>query len=232
MCGPAIMSKADLATLARDGACHLRSAVTQDQLHDIESAVANRPATQVGTRLLGVGALQSTLSPGGPLGAIARGMLAEKSRAVRAILFNKTAATNWSLAWHQDRVIVVTERINVDGFGPWTMKRGMVHVAPPFEILANMVTLRVHLDPVPMTNAPLLVAPGSHRLGRITEAEIADVVARCGSVHCLAERGDVWVYATAILHASERATVPGNRRVLQIDFAGCDLPGGLTWLGV
>ena len=30
-----------------------------------------------------------------------------------------------------------------------------------------MVTLRVHLDPVPATNAPLLIAPGSHKLGRI-----------------------------------------------------------------
>ena len=95
-----------------------------------------------------------------------------------------------------------------------------------------MVTLRLHLDPVPMTNAPLLVAPGSHRLGRIAEAEIADVVARYGAAVCLAERGDVWVYATPILHASGRASAPGNRRVLQIDFAGCDLPGGLTWLGV
>ena len=29
------------------------------------------------------------------------------------------------------------------------------------------VTLRVHFDPVPETNAPLLIAPGSHRLGQI-----------------------------------------------------------------
>jgi len=30
-----------------------------------------------------------------------------------------------------------------------------------------MVTVRVHLDAVPGTNGPLLIAPGSHRRGRI-----------------------------------------------------------------
>lgn len=55
---------------------------------------------------------------------------------------------------------MVRERRHVPGYGPWTVKDGLLHVAPPFEILAGMVTLRVHLDPVPVTNAPLLIAPG------------------------------------------------------------------------
>ena len=71
----------------------------------------------------------------------------------------------------QDRTIVVTRRVEVEGFGPWTVKSGLLHVAPPFDQLAGMVTLRVHLDPVPETNAPLLIAPGSHRLGQIPEAK-------------------------------------------------------------
>ena len=91
-----------------------------------------------------------------------------------------------------------------------------------------MVTLRVHLDAVPITNAPLLVAPGSHRLGRIAESSVPGVVAACG----IAEAGDVWLYSTPILHASEAAAEPGRRRVLQVDFATGDLPGGLCWLGV
>jgi hypothetical protein len=61
--------------------------------------------------------------------------------------------------------------VEAEGFGPWTRKHGALHVAPPFEILADMVTLRVHLDPVPATNAPLLVAPGSFLFGRIPEGE-------------------------------------------------------------
>ena len=151
---------------------------------------------------------------------------------VRAILFDKTSSTNWGLPWHQDRTIVVTRRVEVEGFGPWTVKSGLLHVAPPFDLLAGMVTLRVHLDPVPETNAPLLIAPGSHRLGQIPEGELKSVVQQCGTATCLADAGDVWLYSTPILHCSEAARDPAHRRVLQVDFAAGELPGGLTWLGI
>jgi ectoine hydroxylase-related dioxygenase (phytanoyl-CoA dioxygenase family) len=77
-----------------------------------------------------------------------------------------------------------------------------------------------------------LIAPGSHKLGRIAESDVREVVRRCGAVACLAEPGDIWLYATPILHASEAATEPFHRRVLQIDFAVGQLPGGLEWLGI
>ncbi len=108
----------------------------------------------------------------------------------------------------------------------------MVHVEPPFELLAGMVTVRVHLDAVPFTNAPLLVAPGSHKHGRIPTAEIPDVVHQCGVIQCLAGAGDTWLYATPILHASDAAIEPLHRRVLQVDYAVGLLPVGLLWLGV
>jgi len=47
-----------------------------------------------------------------------------------------------------------------------------------------------------------------------------------------AEAGDIWLYATPILHASEAAAEPDRRRVLQVDFSAEELPGGLHWLGV
>lgn len=80
-----------------------------------------------------------------------------------------------------------------------------------------MFTLRVHLDAVTQTNAPLLIAPGSHRFGRIPEADVPEVVRKCGVAMCLAETGDVWTYATPILHASDRARAATRRRVLQVD---------------
>ena len=89
---------------------------------------------------------------------------------MRAVLFDKSNEANWSLTWHQDRTICVEQRMEVEGFGPWTRKGGMDHVAPPFDVLSRMATLRVHLDDVPATNAPLLIAPGSHRDGRVSEA--------------------------------------------------------------
>jgi hypothetical protein len=136
------------------------------------------------------------------------------------------------LGWHQDRTIAVLTRIDVDGFGPWTCKKGVIHVAPPFSVLAGMVTLRAHLDPVSTTNAPLLIAPGSHRHGRIPEMDVPRVVRECGTLACLAQIGDIWLYATPILHASEAAVAPDRRRVLQVDFATGELPGGLQWRGV
>ena len=159
-------------------------------------------------------------------------MLGARCFPVRAILFDKSEATNWSLGWHQDRTIVVRERRDLPGFGPWTVKSGLKHVAPPVQILAGMVTLRIHLDPVPADNAPLKVALGSHRLGVVPEAEVDAVVARADIATCLAERGDIWLYRTLILHASAAAIRPARRRVLQVDYAAEPLPGGLEYLGV
>jgi hypothetical protein len=120
----------------------------------------------------------------------------------------------------------------VNGFGRWSVKSRMIHVEPPFDLLARMLTLRIHPDPVPVTNAPLLVAPRSHKRGRIPTTEIPDVVHQCGVIPCLAEAGDFWLYATPILHASDAAVEPTHRRVLQIDYAVGQLPGGLQWAGV
>ena len=219
-------------TLSTHGAKHVSRVISAVALRKLEATFHGLPLDQAGIRLHGLTDLRPFLAHSGVVGALAAERLGPTCRPVRAILFDKTLATNWSLPWHQDRTVAVAERVDVEGFGPWTLKNGLLHVAPPFEVLAGMLTLRVHLDAVPPKNAPLLIAPGSHRLGRIPESEVSDVVKRCGIVTCLAEAGDVWIYSTPILHASEAAREPHHRRVLQVDFAACDLPGGLRWLGV
>lgn len=168
----------------------------------------------------------------GAIGSIAATILGPNARPVRAVLFDKSEATNWALGWHQDRTICVRVRIDTDGFGPWTVKAGRHHVEPSFALMAGMVTLRVHLDPVGAGNAPLLVAPGSHRAGRVPVDTIPAVVRDHGVRACLAAAGDVWLYATPILHASDAAVRPTRRRVLQVDFSAASLPNGLAWLGV
>lgn len=228
---PVTMSDQTLLDFRRHGAERYAGAIT-DRLADIRAALVHLPSEQAGVRIHGIEALRPLLSCDGEIGSIATNMLGPKCRAVRAIFFDKTAETNWSLAWHQDRTICVKQRIDVDGFGPWTMKSGMQHVAPPFDLLMRMVTLRAHLDDVPETNAPLLIAPGSHDEGRVPVNEIERVVSRCGTQVCIADAGDVWLYATPILHASKAASRPAHRRVLQVDFAAEELPSGLEWLGV
>lgn len=201
-------------------------------LADLRAVLNHLPEDQAGIRIIEASTLRRLIEPDGSIGSIAAKVLGHSARAVRAILFNKTGPTNWSLGWHQDRTICVRQRVEVPGFGPWTRKAGMHHVAPPFDLLARMVTLRVHLDDVPTTNAPLLIAPGSHLVGRIAVDAVDEVVRRCGIHVCTAEAGDVWSYATPILHASEPAGIPARRRVLQLDYAAGDLPGGLEWAGV
>ncbi len=216
---------------ATDGARLFKGAL-KPCMGELEAALVGLASDAAGVRIRGVEPLRPLLASDGYIGAIAAKVLGAASKPVRAIVFNKTPEKNWSLGWHQDRTICVKQKLEVPGFGPWTVKHGMNHVEPPFDLLARMVTLRAHLDDVPAINAPLLIAPGSHALGRIAECDIKKVVRGCGTRTCIAEAGDVWLYATPILHASHAASEPGNRRVLQVDFAAELLPNGLEWLGV
>lgn len=220
-----------LLNFAEHGAQRYRSAIVGD-LADLTSVLKYSSPNNAGKRIHGIGQLRPFLAPNGSIGAIAASVLGNMSRPVRAILFDKTAETNWSLAWHQDRTVCVRRKIDTDGFGPWTTKAGMQHVTPPFDLLKRMVTLRVHIDDVPETNAPLLIAPASHLEGRVPVERINEVVHRCGVRACIAEAGDIWLYSTPILHASEAASNPTHRRVLQLDYSADNLPNGLEWLGV
>lgn len=137
---------------------------------------------------------------------------------------------NWALGFHQDRTIAVNGRRDVEGFGTWSIKNGQLHVQPPHSIIDRMLTLRIYLDDTSAGAAPLLIVPGSHRLGRLSESCIEAIAAMRGSVACHARRGDIWVYATAIVHGSDAFQASyGQRRVLQVDYTAERLPGGLEW---
>jgi hypothetical protein len=225
------MEELSECAFAREGAHHFPALMSSD-LAELEIALADLPPDTAGVRIRECPALRSLLASWGRVGGIAAKARGGHARPVRAILFDKSPDNNWSLGWHQDRTICVKERREVTGFGPWTKKAGMHHVAPPVSILARMLTLRVHLDDVPADNGPLMIAPGSHLFGRVSESEIGAVVERCGMRACLAAAGDVWLYSTLILHASESALSPRRRRVLQVDYSADVLPGGLEWLGI
>jgi hypothetical protein len=216
--------------LDRDGAEHIPAALTEPELATLESALCKLPPNRPGTRIADHPVLSALLAPDGPIGRHAAGHLGPAARPVRTLLFNKTADRNWSLPWHQDRTIAVRARIDTPGFGNWTVKSGIQHVEPPVVLLERMLTLRLHLDDTGRDNAPLLISPGTHRLGRISEPQIASAVARHGAHPCRAARGDAWLYATPILHASEPARQPRSRRVLHIDYSAEQLPNGLEWL--
>ena len=216
--------------LSEHGAALHRSAALS-LVPGIEAAVTDLPNDRAGIRISGHDSLRDILAAPS-IRSIVEPVLGHDAQPVRAVLFDKTPRANWGLGWHQDRTVAVRARHDVPGYGTWSTKTGAQHVEPPFAVIAAMVTLRVHLDDVPADNAPLLVAPGSHRLGRIPEPDIAGAVERCGTTVCLATRGDVWAYATPILHASAASNGHAHRRVLQVDYSTDALELPLEWLGI
>jgi ectoine hydroxylase-related dioxygenase (phytanoyl-CoA dioxygenase family) len=162
---------------------------------------------------------------------LARAVIGERAFVVRSLFFDKSPNANWKVAWHQDLSIAVSEKIETDGFGPWSVKDGVVHVQPPVEVLQRMVTLRVHLDDCGADNGPLRVLPGSHRHGRLSAEQIAEFRGRTKEVVCEVRSGGVVLMRPLILHASSPAAVPKHRRVVHLEFAAEGLPDGLRWVG-
>lgn len=115
--------------LARDGAEHIPGAA-RAVLDTLAAITASLPPDRAGVRLYGIDGLAALAGVHGAIGRIAAGRLGRQARPVRAILFDKSPATNWALGWHQDRTIIVRERRDVPGFGPWTRKRGICTSRP------------------------------------------------------------------------------------------------------
>jgi ectoine hydroxylase-related dioxygenase (phytanoyl-CoA dioxygenase family) len=156
-------------------------------------------------------------------------LLAAPAFPVRAILFDKTEDANWGVPWHQDLAIAVAEQIETPGFQPWSVKAGVVHVNPPVSILAEMVTIRLHLDDCGSDNGALRVLPGSHLQGELDAKTIAAWSAKESPVTCEIAKGGVLLMRPLLLHASTAAKNPSHRRVLHVEYAAVDLPNGLKW---
>lgn len=150
-------------------------------------------------------------------------------RAVRGLLFDKTPGANWKVAWHQDLSIAVRARRNVPGYGPWSVKAGVQHVQPPVGVLRDMMTVRLSLDDCFADNGPLNVLPGSHADGVLSPTQVEAWRRRVAPVACTVPAGGAVLMRPLLLHASSAAASPRHRRVIHLEFAAWDLPGGLEW---
>lgn len=153
----------------------------------------------------------------------------EKSKPVRSIFFDKTPASNWYVTWHQDLSIAVEKRIDTEGFGPWTVKDGTTHTQPPQEVLEQIVSLRIHLDPCPKENGAIKFIAGSHKNGILNPAVVPKLIESNTATYCEAEPGDVILMRPLILHSSSKSISPEHRRVLHLEFSAIELPNGLSW---
>ena len=161
--------------------------------------------------------------------SIVEPILGSTARVVRGIYFDKHKDANWKVTWHQDLTIAVKERIDVDGYGPWSIKAGIHHVQPPECVLKNMLTVRIHLDHTEETNGALRVLPGTHQYGRLDPRQIEYWKQHVPPVTCSVTRGGAMIMRPLLLHSSTTAIKPQHRRVLHFEYSSIDLPGGLSW---
>ena len=221
--------------LETDGAAVLERLVDDDAVGATLAAVAN--AGDGLTRRSGGGFGRRNVLDVPAVAEVARhpavrrvveAVLGPHARPVRGLFFDKTPAANWTVPWHQDRAIAVRERVDAHGYGPWSVKSGVAHVQPPVDVLRQMLTVRLHLDDCGEANGPLRVVPGTH--GRLLDAAEVDAAAANGPQLALTCRaGGAVLMRPLVLHASSPATAPRHRRVLHVEYAAAELPGGLAW---
>jgi ectoine hydroxylase-related dioxygenase (phytanoyl-CoA dioxygenase family) len=162
--------------------------------------------------------------------SLLRKVVAKKLFPVRAIFFDKTIESNWRVPWHQDLAIAVAEQIETEGFGAWSIKDNVLHVQPPYQILENMVTVRLHLDDCDANNGALKVIRGSHLNGKLDARQIAELTKSKETAICEISKGGILLMRPLLLHSSSPAKSPSHRRVLHIEYATDELPNGLKWL--
>jgi len=159
--------------LEREGFYLLRGAATDEQIAPLRIALSGadiarseRGGDTYGARgLLQISEVRAVANMPATTAAL-RHILGESFLAVRSLFFDKTAGANWPVLWHQDLSLALRDRHNLPGWRNWSIKRGINHGQPPPEILARMVTIRLHLDDGPAENGALQVLPGTHRPGR------------------------------------------------------------------
>jgi len=223
------MANAASDAVDRDGFAIIERCVASTVLDQLQAALPSA-GEQAGLRnILTDRPVVRDFAKSAPIRAAVEAILGPNCFAVRGLLFDKTPDANWKVAWHQDLTIAVRQRRNVDGFSAWSMKDDVLHVQPPTSILEHMLALRLHLDDCHEENGPLRVLRGSHRDGRLDASAFDRWKATVPETRCIVDRGGVVLMRPLLLHASSVSKEVTHRRVVHLEFANCELPGGLEW---
>jgi hypothetical protein len=137
----------------------------------------------------------------------------------RATLFDKSSTANWLVVWHQDTALPIQERRETPGWGPWSVKEGVIYAHAPAGALSKVLALRVHLDDSTASNGPLRVLPATHRLGILSDDAMKRLAAKVAPVDCLVPRGGVLGMRPLLVHSSSKSQAVAPRRVLHIEYA-------------
>lgn len=149
----------------------------------------------------------------------ASSLLGGQALPYRATLFDKSPDSNWLVVWHQDTALPLRERLEVPGWGPWSVKDGVNYAHAPAIALEKVLALRLHLDDSSADNGPLRVLPSTHTLGVLSDEQLHDLSMRIAAVDCLVPKGGVLAMRPLIVHASSKSHSEVPRRVLHIEYA-------------
>ncbi len=147
--------------------------------------------------------------------------------AVKSIYFDKPISANWYVSYHQDLTISVDKKLELAGFGPWTVKHKQFAVQAPLPILQSIFTIRIHLDDTDENNGALKVIPKSHNKN-IYRPETIDWTTETETI-CKVNKGGIMIMKPLLLHSSGRTTNNNKRRVIHIEFTNQELPNGIKW---
>lgn len=218
----------------RDGTCTQNNVLTADEVDKLRALSEpllrenNRQRPGVRQALVKEPRIRDVLA-GSAARELIRLLCGENARIIRTILFDKTPETNWLVPWHQDATIAVLERVEVSGFGPWSIKDGEVHCRPAKDVLDQIVVVRLHLDDCGPENGPLKVIPRSHLNGLVESSSISEIATRGPVEECCVLAGGAVLMRPHTVHASSKSLMPTRRRVLHIECTSVNLPGGLAW---
>ncbi len=208
------------------GRVWVRNAISEADIAEFEDSILE--SSGAGQRLGYSPSLAKALSSKGSF-MRAIGKLDSSTKPVRAIVFNKSKDANWSVPWHQDRVIAVQNKAEVAGYHNWSEKAGSWHCEPPQQILDAMLFVRVHLDDTDVSNGAMQVSLGSHTKGIIASKDTESEALKWPIEVCKAKRGDVLILKMLTLHSSKPAQVSTGRRVIRIDLSPSALAKPLAW---
>jgi ectoine hydroxylase-related dioxygenase (phytanoyl-CoA dioxygenase family) len=159
------------------------------------------------------------LARGPDLAALAEEILGRDAISFRATLFDKSPRSNWLVTWHQDTALPLRKRQDVSGWGPWSVKDGVIFALAPGSVLRQVIALRLHLDDSTAENGPLRVLPGTHMTGVLDSEAIHRLAADSTAVDCVVPAGGVLAMKPLIVHSSSKSRTEHPRRVLHIEYA-------------
>ena len=196
--------------------------VNQAERSNLLEALGSVPRTRAGSRHVLSCPSVSALAADPRLTSIARSFLGVEPFPFRATLFDKSADANWLVVWHQDTALPFIRRLDEPGWGPWSMKAGVLYAHAPAWALSRVIALRVHIDSSDPSNGPLRVIPGSQELGVLTDEQLAELARSRASHECLVPAGGILAMRPLLVHSSSKSTSLLPRRVVHIEYADAE----------